>query len=382
MRKDTRSLEQKKADRDAKLEALQRKLTGAVESLVTGQDWQRALTFAARFRARSFGNTLLIWVQHAAAHEQGLVPDPDPTYVAGFQRWKALGRHVMKGQPGYQILAPVTARMAGREDDPDSWHRLARGEKPEPGEVVRPRMVGVRPAYVWDISQTDGEPIPKRPQIELPAGQAPPGLWDGLASQVADLGYDLQLVPDAATLGGAYGRTTYSKALVEVRADLDDGARTAVLAHELAHAMLHVPGHDNAPDDGTTAEPGQEGRSPHRGIREVEADSVAYMVAAAHGLDLTGSTVPYVAGWASSVRGASPVETIQNTATRVRSAALTILDRLDTQQIPDGNPPDLARTGTRQGSENAPTTDLTAIDSPDEAPIDGPDVTGDEGVEL
>ncbi|GAB4086397.1 hypothetical protein GCM10028784_30270 [Myceligenerans cantabricum] len=381
MRKDTRSLEQKKADRDAKLEALQRKLTGAVESLVTGQDWQRALRFAARFRARSFGNTLLIWVQHAAAHEQGLVPDPDPTYVAGFQRWKALGRRVMKGQPGYQIIAPVTARMAGREDDPGSWRRLARGEKPDPGEVVRSRMVGVRPAYVWDISQTDGAPIPERPQIELPAGQAPPGLWDGLAAQVADLGYDLRLVPNAAALEGAYGRTTYSEHLVEVRADLDDGARTAVLAHELAHAMLHAPGRDTAPDDGTTVEPGQEGRSPHRGIREVEADSVAYMVSAAHGLDLADSTVPYVAGWASSVRGSSPVETIQNTATRVRSAAVTILDRLDTRQVPDGNPPDLARHDAHPEPQTTPTVDPTA-EPPDGPLADGPDVTDDEGVEL
>lgn len=342
MRNDTRTLDEKIADRNTKLDTLQDKLTAAVERLITGEDWQRALTFATQFRSRSFNNTLLIWAQHSAAHEQGIVPAAMPTYVAGFQQWRALGRQVMKGQPGYQILAPVTARMAGRDDDPESWHRLAKGQKPEPGEIVRSRMIGVRPAYVWDISQTDGAPIPERPAVELPAGQAPPGLWDGLAAQVAALGYDLRLVPDTTALDGASGRTTYATRLVEIRSDLDPSGKAAVLAHELAHAMLHAPGHDTAPEDGTTPEPGSEGRSPHRGIREVEADSVAFMVAAAHGLDLTSSTVPYVSGWATTVAGSDPVQTIQNTASRVRTATLTILDRLDTQQIPDGTPPNPA----------------------------------------
>ncbi|WP_123814915.1 ArdC-like ssDNA-binding domain-containing protein [Myceligenerans xiligouense] len=255
MRTDTRTLEEKVADRNAKLDALHDKLTAAVEQLITGHDWRRALAFAARFRSRSFNNTLLIWAQHAAAHEGGIVLAESPTYVAGFQQWRTLGRQVMKGQPGYQILAPVTARMAGRDDDPDSWHRLAKGQKPESGEVVRSRMTGVRPAYAWDISQTDGAPIPERPAVELPAGQAPPGLWDGLAGQVAALGYDVRLVPDTAALDGASGRTTYATRLVEIRSDLDPSGQAAVLAHELAHTMLHAPGHDTAPEDGTSPDP-------------------------------------------------------------------------------------------------------------------------------
>jgi hypothetical protein len=60
MRKDPRTLEEKIADRKAKIDALHEKLTGAVEQLVTGDDWRRAMEFAAKFRARSFNNTLLI----------------------------------------------------------------------------------------------------------------------------------------------------------------------------------------------------------------------------------------------------------------------------------------------------------------------------------
>jgi len=341
---DTRTLEEKIAERNAKLDALHEKLASAVDQLVTGQDWLRALAFAARFRSRSFNNTLLIQLQHGLAHAQGLVPDPDPTYVAGFKQWKALGRSVRKGQPGYQIYAPVTARMATSDPSAGPWRRLARGEKPEPGEVVRQRMIGLRPAYVWDVSQTDGAPLPEPPAtVQMPAGRAPEGLWDGIAALVADRGYDLQIVPDPSALGGAMGRTTYPSKIVEICDSLSDAAKVAVLTHELAHIDLHAPGRDHAPDDGTlTDEPPT--LALHRGIREVEADSVAYMVNAAHGLTTDSSTIPYVAEWASTVRGASIVETVQSTATRVRDAAIKILDGLDTHQIPNGAPPGLDRS--------------------------------------
>jgi hypothetical protein len=128
--------EEARAARDAKLDALHERLTGAVEQLVSGDDWRRALEFAARFRARSFGNTLLIWVQHLEAFEQGRVPEPEPSYVAGYKQWQALGRQVEKGQPGYMIFAPVTGRFASSNPaDPESWRRLDRFEKPKPGEV-------------------------------------------------------------------------------------------------------------------------------------------------------------------------------------------------------------------------------------------------------
>jgi hypothetical protein len=173
MRRDTRTLEEKIAERNAKIDALQEKLTSAVESLATSEDWIRAMTFAARFRSRSFNNTLLIWVQHNIAYAEGRVPDPMPTHVAGFQQWQQLGRQVMKGQSGYQIIAPVTARMASFEpDNPESWRRLGRGEKPAGGEVVRSRMVGVKPAYVWDVSQTDGKLIPELPAPKPLTGQS------------------------------------------------------------------------------------------------------------------------------------------------------------------------------------------------------------------
>ena len=324
--------EEARQKREEKLDELHEKLTGAVEQLVTGEDWTDALRFAARFRSRSFNNVLLIWEQHQAAFEQSRVPEPFPTYVAGYKQWQQLGRQVEKGQPGYQILAPVTGRFASANpSDPASWYRLNRGEKPKPGEVVRSRMVGVRPAYVWDVSQTAGEPIPEPPSPTLLEGEAPDGLWDGLAQQVQAAGFELMRVPHEGMIHGSNGLTDFDAKTVAVRENMDPTAQVKTLAHELAHVLMH--------------DPDQEDARQHRGIGEVEAESVALMNGAAHGMDTTGYTIPYVAGWAANVNGKEPVEVVQATGERVRKTAAGILDLLDTAQVPDGTPPSLVRDG-------------------------------------
>lgn len=166
------------------------------------------MRFAARFRSRSFNNVLLIWEQHQAAFEQGRVPEPFPTFVAGYKQWQQLGRQVEKGQAGYQILAPVTGRFASANpSDPASWRRLNRGEKPKPGETVRSLMV--RPAYVWDVSQTAGDPIPEKPEPQLLTGEAPHGLREGLAGRIEAEGFELLWVPHEGMIGGANGLTNF-----------------------------------------------------------------------------------------------------------------------------------------------------------------------------
>jgi len=229
------------AAREAKLDALQQQLTASVEQLVTGEDWGRAMTFAARFRSRSFNNTMLIYAQHAAAYEQGRVPVPSPSYVGGFRQWLSLGRTVMKGQSGYGILAPITARFASSTPTlTETWRRLASSERPRAGEVVRSRMVGVRPAYVWDVSQTIGDPVPELPRPALLAGQAPAGFWDGLADQITSADYGLRLIGDAHAIGGANGLTDFLAKEVSVRMDMDEAAQAKTVAHDLLTAPTDV----------------------------------------------------------------------------------------------------------------------------------------------
>jgi hypothetical protein len=312
---------------DAKIAGLHERLVASVEALVTGNEWKRALEFSARFRSRSFNNSLLIWAQHSEAHERGSVPTALPSYVAGFRHWQTLGRHVAAGQKGYMIFAPITARFASSSPvDISSWRRLSPNERPRAGEAVRQRMVGARPAYVWDISQTEGSPIPERPTPMLLNGEAPDGLWSGLRALIQESGFSVVLVPDAASVTGANGQTDFADRTVSIRADMDAAARVKTLGHELAHIAMHDP-------DASTLS--------HRGISEVEAESVALMIGAAHGMDTSDYTIPYVSAWAGSVPGGRPAEVVEETGERVRRAAVAILDRLQTDQIGDGDPPAL-----------------------------------------
>ena len=100
-------------------------------------------------------------------------------------------------------------------------------------------------------------------------------------------------------------------------------------------------------------DPDQEDARQHRGIGEVEAESVALMIGAAHGMDTTGYTIPYVAGWAANVDGKEPVEIVKATGERVRKSAAGILDQLDTVQVPDGTPPGLVRDGPGRAGAGA-----------------------------
>ncbi|GAA1854547.1 ArdC-like ssDNA-binding domain-containing protein [Myceligenerans crystallogenes] len=325
---------QANAERDPKLDALHEALTDAVQALVSGQDWQRAMTFAARFRRYSFGNCLLLAVQSQAAYEKGLLPAPYPRYVAGYRQWQSLGRQVIRGSRAFQILAPTTARFAVTDDG--SARRLGKGERAEAGETVATRLVGVRPAHVFPAEFTEGsEPLPEPPAPKLLRGEAPPGLWDGLAALIRQRGFTLDDVSTAAQIGGANGVTMWGPDQILVRADMDPLARVKTLAHETGHLVAHTPGDPDVPA--------------HRGIVEIEAESVAAFVLAAHGVDSADYTVPYVSTWASRVKGVDPVAAVQQTATRVRTIALTILDGLDTTMVPDGDPPGLDRAA-RNGS--------------------------------
>ncbi|MGO2746874.1 ImmA/IrrE family metallo-endopeptidase [Microbacterium sp.] len=344
--------EEARAARDAQLDALHERLTGAVEALVSGDDWKRALEFAARFRAKSFNNTLLIWAQHLDAYEAGRTSAPEPTFVAGYKQWKALGRSPLAGG-SMQIFAPLMARFASSTpQNPGSWRRLDKYEKPKAGEAVRSKMVRSIPVRVWDISMTAGPPIPERPSPVLLEGEAPEGLWDGLAALVEAEGFAALRVEHGGMIHGANGLTDYTNRTVAVRTNMDDAAQVKTLAHELAHVKLHGP--DNPEATG------------HRGVGEVEAESVALMIGAAHGMDTAAYTIPYVSGWAGTVTDKDPAEVVQATGERVRKTARAILDALPTAQIGDGDPPGLTRDPAR--AERTPraerTTATPAVDPP------------------
>jgi hypothetical protein len=339
--------------RQARVEAAQARLAGLVERLQSGEEWRRALATAARFHRYSFGNALLIMAGHANAYAAGLVPDPVPDFVAGYRTWLALGRRVDRGHHGYAILAPATRQVREARDPSGASRRLRRGEEPGRYEVVASRrvLVGWSTATVFARSQTSGAGLVLPPQPRLLPGDAPPGLWAGLARLVADAGYAVRDAPDAGSIGGANGVTRFDTRAVLVRADMEPAARAKTLAHELGHVLLHGPAvhaGDTPVVDVT------------RGVREVEAESVAFVVGEAHGLDTSAYSLPYVASWAG---GADPAAVVRATAERVTRTARAILDGLPTVQVPGGPPPGAAHlpAGRRDRPLDAAAVDVEVV---------------------
>ena len=204
-------------------------------------------------------------------------------------------------------------------------------------------MIGLKPTHVWDISQTDGDPVPELPRPTLLHGQAPAGLWDGLADQITGAGFELRLVSSAAAIGGANGLTDFLSREVSVRMDMDDAAQVKTLAHELGHVLLHAPENSDCQPSWRRTRPAPRHRRGRSRVRRP------------HGRRCTRPrhrpyTVPYVSTWAASVPGKTPVEVVQSTAERVRGTA-----RRDPRQArhPEGRRRQPARTrprGTRPPS--------------------------------
>ena len=270
-------------------------LTAAVEQLVSSEDWARMLEVAARFHRYSLNNVLLVHAQM-----------PEATRLAGYRAWQALGRQVRRGEHGLSIFAPVLRRVP-----PDSASELARHEASESQHAQASpssrQLVAFKVSKVFDISQTEGPPLPDVAP-ELLGGEAPSALYAGLAAEVEACGCVL-LRQDCSP---ANGRTDFSARTVTVRADCSDAQAAKTLAHELGHVRLH----DDANHHGLAG-------ISCRGLAEVEAESVAFLVCQAAGLPTGEYSFPYVARWANGDLGM-----VRSAAGRSLAAARAITSSL------------------------------------------------------
>lgn len=296
----------------AKVEAAQAELSQAIGAIVTGDDWRVYLEFSAKLHAYSPNNVMLLVAQHQHRYQAGITPNPYPGYIAGFNTWKALGHMVRKGEKGYAMLAPISAARRTAVGEDGGSRPLARGEHAGPGETEQRTggLRGFKVEHVFESSQTDGEPLPEPPHPKLLAGEAPEGLGLAVMTLIEAKGFTVDTVPDAASINGANGQTNWGAKSVVVRADMDDAAMVKTLIHEAAHVILHGEG-------SMLTLP--------RPLKEVEAESVAFVVASAHGMPTDEYTFPYVAGWASGADGSDPVRAVQATQSRVATAAKAIL---------------------------------------------------------
>jgi hypothetical protein len=200
------------------------------------------LAAMGRFHKYSFGNVMLIAMQ-----------SPDASRVAGFQTWKKLNRNVKKGEKAIRILAPMVRKTEAAGEDSDSGGA---------------RVFGFRSVCVFDISQTEGEALPEFAGASGEAGDTLHRLLDFAAGRSITVEF-------SDDLGGALGVSRGGK--IEILSGQSDAETIVTLAHEIAHEILHKSG-----DRGTKT------------TRELEAESVAFIVGTAVGLDMSTSSADYI----------------------------------------------------------------------------------------
>jgi len=223
-----------------------------------------------RFHQYSAYNVMLILTQR-----------PEATLVAGIKRWNQLGRRVKKGERGIAILAPTLKRV----EVVDEKTQEVREER---------KLAGFHTAYVFDIAQTEGEPLKPREE-EIPQG---PALYERLKKACP------AEVREGLLPGGALGRTDGQR--IVLTADESATCKAETLLHEWAHLLLHYDG-------------GAYGQA----VGELEAEAVAYAVGRELGLPMRMSR-DYILSWRGTV------EKLEASLERIQRAAREILLAVET----------------------------------------------------
>jgi hypothetical protein len=236
-------------------------LAQATDAARVSEEMQRYLDMSAKFHQYSPFNVWLI-----------LMEKPTATVVAGFHKWISMKRYVRKGERGIAILAPVLVPDVNEDGAPIE------------------KLVGFKTVYVFDISQTDGEPLPEPPNWKSPEHDAI------LTERLLDFAATKGIIVNVKQLPGETQGVSLGGTII-----LTPQAGTKTLIHEIAHELLHHKQHE------VTSQT----------IHELEAEAVAYVVGKHFGLD--GLSSPnYVALYdVTAEMIMQHIERIRNTASDV-----------------------------------------------------------------
>ena len=238
-------------------------LEAGIHAILDSDHFAAYLRTMARLPQYSFGNLVLIHAQH-----------PAPTMVAGYRRWQELGRQVKKAERGIKILVPHIYR-GKRTGEGTSEKDHESGDEQEPGtKTLRGFGVGT----VFDVSQTDGPPVPEPPPVEMIDGASDMGmrLYGDLLDFLETNGISVSREHTEPANGYFQPATNH----VAIGYHIDGDQATKTLTHETAHV---VAGH-------TLGMNGQD--------IETVAESAAFVVLTRYGVDSSGYSFPYVARWA------------------------------------------------------------------------------------
>ena len=282
-----------------KVQEITDKLEEGLKELFESEKYKTYLTTMSKFHNYSFNNTLLIAMQK-----------PEATLVAGYKAWqKNFERHVNKGEKAIRILAPAPYKIKEERDklDPVTGEMMFDENGMPQREQVEVTIPAFRAVSVFDVSQTDGKPIPELEAQELLSTVEGYENFVQALMNVAPVPIGFEDIP-----GDSKGYFHTEEKRIAVQENMSESQTLKTMVHEVAHSMLH---NKEINRDDLMEAPAKD-----RNTKEVEAESVAYTVCQHFGIETSDYSFGYIAGWSSGKdmkELKSSLDTIRKTASEL-----------------------------------------------------------------
>lgn len=302
-----RAIYNEKNQRD--IEEMVKLIDEGVKAVFSSEKYKEYLKFVSKFTDYSARNTMLINMQK-----------PDATLVAAYGKWKQLGRQVEKGQTGISILAPVIYKtdetlevnkpvvdeFGNQMYNEDGTEKIQTTEK-------QAKELAFKKIFVFDVSQTSGKELPE-PVMELSGNIDSARKETVLTALKKVTGIDIEFKD---IKGGAKGYYSSANNQIVIKSGMSDAQTLKTAFHEAAHNLLHDPKKNIV----TAKAP--------RNEKEVQAESVAFIVAEKLGMDTSEYSFPYIASWSDGKQ----LEQLKNALQEIQDAAKKISVQIESELL-------------------------------------------------
>ncbi len=285
-------------EQQEKIKEITEKLEKGIEDLFESENYKNYLKIMGKFTSYSLNNTLLISMQK-----------PDSTTVAGYTTWKSLGRQIKKGEKAIQILAPIICKKKKENEETEDKNISDRKDKLKPlKEETEKILVGFKVVNVFDITQTEGEPLPEIVHK-----------LDGSVKEYDDFMKALKEfspvpIEFKSVEGSANGYYHLENKNIVIEENMSQVMHIKTGIHEITHALLHDKDNGIEKDLKSDIE-----------TKEVQAESVAFTVCQYYGIDSSDYSFGYISGWSSG----KDLKELKTSMEVIRKTAQTVISGIN-----------------------------------------------------
>lgn len=283
--------------RKAEMKDITEKLENGVQDVFNSEQFQNLLDTMAKFPHYSVNNNILIMMQK-----------PDATLVQSYTGWKKMGRFVKKGEKGIRILAPAPFKLEKEQEKLDEAGKVILDKDGEAvKEKVEINLTAFKPVSTFDISQTEGEPLPSIGVDELTGSvEGYQTLFEAIKSaSPVPIGFE-------DIKSGAKGYFHVEDNRIAINNGMSEIQTVKTAIHEMAHAKLHNV-------------EAQKDNKQSKNSKEVEAESVAYTVCQHYGIDTSDYSFAYVATWSQG----KEMPELKESLNTIREATADLITKID-----------------------------------------------------